>query len=131
MPLRQNTLSFKPVFHDLVELLLSSYRFLQIHFFPFDRFRPLGRLRVALPLLRGKYRFSATVAYVKKSYFQWLKSTKFGIISIKGRANGWTESGLLVNEMHLREQVHFLICPICRYHKSHRFCKWLKSTKIN
>ena len=83
MSLRQNTLSFKPVFHDLVELLLSGYRFLQIHFFPFNRFRPLGRLRVALPLLRGKYRFSAAVAYMKKATFQWLKSMKLGIIQLK------------------------------------------------
>lgn len=122
------TLSFKPAFHNLVELLLSGYRFLQIHFFPFNRFRPLGRLRVTLPLPRGKYRFAATVACMKyeKTTFQWLKSTKLGIIInkdtrpilldvdlrgyflIKGRANGWTESGLLVNEMHLRERVYFL-----------------------
>jgi len=85
---------------------------------------------VALPLPRGRYRFAATVAYMKKATFQWLKSMKLGtLISrdtrpilldvdlrgyclIKGRANGWTESGLLVNEMHLREWVHFLICLV-------------------
>ncbi len=76
------TLSFQPAFYNLVELLLGGYRFLQIHFFPFNRFHPLGRLRVALPLLRGRYRFSATVAYMKyeKATFQWLKSTKLGIM---------------------------------------------------
>ena len=105
---------------------MCSYRFLQIHIFPFNRFRPLGRLRVALPLPRGRYRFTATVTYMKKATFQWLKSTRLGIIIsrdtrpilldvdlrgyflIKGRANGWTESGLLVNKMHSQERVHFL-----------------------
>ena len=77
------TFSFQPAFYNLVELLLSGYRFLQIHFFPFNRFRPLGRLRVALPLLRGRYRFSVTAAYMKKATFQWLKSTKLGIIELR------------------------------------------------
>nr|DAU53098.1 MAG TPA: hypothetical protein [Caudoviricetes sp.] len=31
---------------------------------------------------------------------------------VKGRANGWTESGLLVNKMHPLLWVHFLICLI-------------------
>lgn len=75
----------------------------------------------------------------EKTTFQWLKSTKLGIMInrdtrpilldvdlrgyflIKGRANGWTESGLLVNKMHLLLRVHFLICSVCRYLKSHSF----------
>ena len=37
---------------------------------------------MTLPLPRGRYRFSATVAYMKyeKTTFQWLKSTKLGIM---------------------------------------------------
>nr|DAX29354.1 MAG TPA: protein of unknown function (DUF5013) [Caudoviricetes sp.] len=38
---------------------------------------------MALPLPRGKYRFAATVAYMKKATFQWLKSTKLGIIELR------------------------------------------------
>ena len=62
-------LPFKLIFHDFVELLLSGYKFFQIYTFPFNKFRPLGRLRVTYPLLRGKYRFSSTVAYMKKPLF--------------------------------------------------------------